>query len=388
MPFWLLNRVGGEYLLTILSVRSVTPLDNFISNGASSLPIIKTVFFMRKYFKRTLFIVGFSLFFLFFFGYFFTPLEIPFLTGQVGKTEPIKEIAWGVNFSQKHAELLGLDWKAVYSAILEELKVKNFKIAAQWDLIEPREGEYNFEDLDWQIREAEKRGAKILLVIGMKTPRWPECHIPDWAKGLNKKEQQKSILKLIEKIVLRYRDFQNIKYWQVENEPFFPFGECPWADKDFLKQEVDLVKSLDSLKGPVLISDSGEGSFWFNAAKFGDVVGTTMYKKVWFHQVGFYFRYPFPPTFYGRKAEIIKKLFNKKVICIELQAEPWCPTLLYDCSPKEQEKTMDLEQFQKNIEFAKKTGLDEFYLWGAEWWFWMKEKHDDSRIWDEAKKLF
>jgi len=33
---------------------------------------------------------------------------------------------------------------------------------------------------------------------------------------------------------------------------------------------------------------------------------------------------------------------------------------------EEQEKTMNLERFQKNIEFAKRTGLDTFYLWGAE----------------------
>ena len=49
---------------------------------------------------------------------------------------------------------------------------------------------------------------------------------------------------------------------------------------------------------------------------------------------------------------------------------------------------MDLERFQKNIKFAKKTGLDEFYLWGAEWWYWLKTKHDKPEIWEEAKKLF
>ena len=49
---------------------------------------------------------------------------------------------------------------------------------------------------------------------------------------------------------------------------------------------------------------------------------------------------------------------------------------------------MNLEQFKKNIEFAKKTGLKEFYLWGAEWWYWMKEKQNKPEIWNEAKKLF
>jgi hypothetical protein len=109
---------------------------------------------------------------------------------------------------------------------------------------------------------------------------------------------------------------------------------------------------------------------------------------VWFHQLEAYISYPFPPIFYARKAKIIEKLFNKEVINVELQAEPWGPKLLYDSPLSEQEKTMNLEQFRKNIEFAKQTGFKEFYLWGAEWWYWMKEKQEQPEIWQEAKKLF
>jgi len=148
------------------------------------------------------------------------------------------------------------------------------------------------------------------------------------------------------------------------------------------------VKSLDHLKRSVVVSDSGEGSFWIQAAQLGDVAGTTMYKKVWFRQIGIYIHYPFPPAFYWRKAQIIKNFFDKKVICIELQAEPWGPALLYDSPLEEQRKTMNLEQFRYNMEFARKTGLDEFYTWGAEWWYWMKEKQNQPEIWEEAKKLF
>jgi len=306
----------------------------------------------------------------------------------IGTPPVAKDISWGVNFSRKHTQLLGLDWKETYLALIDDLKVKNLKIATYWDFIEPDEGKYNFEDLDWQIKEAEKRGVGIMLVVGMKTPRWPECHIPDWAKELEKQQQQDKILKLVEQTVLKYKDSSAIKYWQVENEPFFPFGECPWVDKKFLKKEIELVKSLDSLKRPIVISDSGEGSLWITAASFGDVVGTTMYKRVWFRQIGLYIHYPFPPNFYWRKAQIIKKLFNKEVMVVELQAEPWGPKMLYDSPVEEQKKTMNLAQFKKNIEFAKKTGLREFYLWGGEWWYWMKVKQNDSSIWEEARKLW
>ena len=305
----------------------------------------------------------------------------------IGTAKQAEEISWGVNFSQKHAENLELNWKETYLALLDDLKVKNLKIAVHWDLIEPVKNEYYFEDLDWQIEQAEERGVKVFLVIGMKTPRWPECHIPKWAQDLSKEDQQESILNLIENIVLKYRESDSLWAWQVENEPLFPFGECPWVDKEFLKKEIDLVRYLDGKK-PIIFTDSGEGSFWFEAAKFGDIVGTTLYKKIWFHQFGFYVRYPFPSVFYHRKARIVEKLFNKKVICVELQAEPWCPSLLYSCSIEEQKKTMNLPQFRKNIEFAKNTGFGEFYLWGSEWWYWMKTKQNQPEIWQEAGKLF
>jgi len=330
---------------------------------------------MKKLFKKFLLVF---LFFLFCFA-------IYLLIGAPPKTE---KVTFGVNFSQKHSQNLGISWKENYLALLDDLNVKNFKLAVHWDLIEPQEDKFYFNDLDWQINEAKKRDAKILLVIGMKSGRWPECHIPDWAKNLEKEEQQKEILEMLENIVLRYQNSNIVEMWQVENEPFFPFGECPWVDKKFLKKEIELVKSLDNKKRKVLISDSGEGSFWINAAYFGDIIGTTMYEKVWFRQLGIYIRYPFPPIFYWRKAQIIKKLFDKEVICIEFQTEPWCPTLLYDCSLEEQKKTMNLEQFRKNIEFAKKTGFDKFYLWGAEWMYWMKEKQNKPEIWNEAKNLF
>ena len=305
----------------------------------------------------------------------------------VGWAPQPEKVVWGVNFSQRHAKDLGLNWRESYLAILDDLKTKNLKLAVDWDLIEPGKDEYYLTDLEWQVKEAEKRQASLILVIGIKTSRWPECHIPDWAKGLAKEEQQKQILEILNRLVLRYKNAPNLLSWQVENEALFSFGECPWIDQEFLEKEAVLVKQLDP-NHPVIISDSGEGSLWFKAAKIGDIVGITTYKKVWMSQFNFYFDYPIPPVFYYRKAQLVKTLFGKDVWSVELQSEPWCPVLLYDCPMIEQKKTMNLEKFQSNIKFVKQTGLDHFYLWGAEWMYWMRAKQGDSSIWDEAKKLF
>lgn len=298
-----------------------------------------------------------------------------------------KMITWGVVFSQMHAQKLGLDWKEAYLAMLDDLKVREIKIAVNWDMVEPGDGQYDFSDLDWQLDEAGKRDARVLLVIGMKTPRWPECHIPGWAKDIGKSNQQQEILDYLKEIVGRYRDRKEIAVWQVENEPLFPFGECPWTDFDFLKQEVALVKSLDPGR-PVLISDSGEGSLWIRAAQVGDVVGTTMYRVAWFREAKMYLNYPIPESFYWLKSRAIKAFFNKKVVCVELQAEPWCPNSLYNDGVDEQKKTMDAARFVKTLDFAQKTGFDTFYLWGAEWWYWMKARQNDPAIWNEARNLW
>lgn len=307
-----------------------------------------------------------------------------------GRAPEASHITWGATFSQMQAEHLGLDWKQTYSAILQDLGVKKIKLHTQWDWIEGKKGELYFADTDWQLKEAEKNNAKIIYVVGMKTGRWPECHLPTWASTLSKQEQQDGLLNYITAVVERYKHELSIEYWQVENEPLFRFGKCLWYDRDFLRKEITLVKSLDPTR-QIIISDSGELSLWIGAARMGDVVGVTMYRKVWTHiygDIGFYWNSIFPPMSYWRKAEIVQKFFGKKVIGVELQAEPWTVKPFFNVPLSEQEKSMDLNQFKANVQFAKKTGLDAFYFWGTEWWYWMKKKQQRPEIWNEAKKLF
>ena len=308
----------------------------------------------------------------------------------MSKKVSAQNITWGVAFSQMQAEALKLDWKKTYLAILEDLGAKHIKLHTQWDWVEGKKDDYFFNDIDWQVREAQKHGTSMIYVTGMKTGRWPECHMPSWTADLSKKEQQEEILEYITQVVQRYKKSKAIVAWQAENEPLFKFGKCPWYDKDFLKKEVELIKLLDPAR-PVIISDSGEQSVWLGAAKIGDIVGTTLYRKVWVHltdRFGFYFDFKIPAVSYGIRAKIIKQLFNKEVINVELQAEPWVSDVYINTPLEEQEKSMNLEQFKKNVEYAKATGLNKFYFWGAEWWYWMKTQQSKPEIWNEAKKLF
>lgn len=320
-------------------------------------------------------------------------LVIIFCYFFIGKVKTNKNITWGVDFSQMQAEALRLDWKKVYTALLDDLKVKDIKLHTQWDFIDGEKNKYFFDDVDWQISQAKKRGVKIIYVVGIKTGRWPECHIPKWAENLDEKKQQEEALTYLKEVINRYKDNDTISFWQVENEPFFKFGECPswyYKNSNFLKKEIEAVRSIDNKK-PIIVSDSGDLSFWLGAAKLGDVVGITMYRQIWINianKIGFPVNYFFTPMTYWRRIQIIDKLFGKKVICIELQTEPWLSKPFFGSSVEEQLESMDLEQFKKNINFASKTGIDKFYLWGAEWWYWMKTTQNRPEIWNEAKKLF
>ena len=303
------------------------------------------------------------------------------------------DILWGVDFSQSQAEFLGLDWKETYFAIIKDLGVKNIKLHTQWDLVEASKGNYNFDDIDWQIKQAEENNVKIIFVVGMKTGRWPECHEPKWVQDLSSEEQKAELLKYVTEIVSRYRYSRAIISWQAENEPLFGFGKCPnWYYKsdEFLKTEVELIKSLDFLK-PVIISDSGEQSNWEEAAQIGDIIGITMYRNAWTNVAdifGFNYYSFLNPSVYTKKATAIKEKFNKDVICIELQAEPWASKSLVEAPLEEQAKSMNIDMFKENIEFAKQTGLNKFYFWGVEWWYWMKTTQNQPEIWNEAQQLF
>jgi len=317
-----------------------------------------------------------------FLGYFF-----------IGESHIQKDITWGVDFSQSQAEYLKLNWKETYLATIGDLGVKNIKLHTNWSWVEGKENKYYFDDIDWQIKQAEQNNVKIVYVIGMKTGRWPECHVPNWAANLSEKEQQAELLQYVTAVVQRYKDSPAITYWQVENEPLFKFGVCPswyYNNDNFLKAEVALVRSLDSTR-KIIISDSGEQSSWFGAAKIGDIVGITMYRDVWAHitdTLGFNVSSFLNPVTYMRKANIIQKIFGKDVICIELQSEPWTSKSLMQTPLQDQLKSMNPQAFSDNIEFAKETGLDKFYLWGVEWWYWLKVNQNQPAIWNEAKQLF
>ncbi|MEK7603892.1 MAG: cellulase family glycosylhydrolase [Patescibacteria group bacterium] len=299
------------------------------------------------------------------------------------------EPAYGVSFSRFHADELGLDWKETYLALQNDLGVKNFRFSAHWPITEPQKDKYNFEELDFQMAEAKRNGATVILAVGRRLPGWPECHIPGWAMELSQEERNDELLELIARVVNRYKNYDNIIYWQVENEPFltgFSRSACGELDKEILQREIELVKKLDPR--PVLITDGGEFGDWFRAYSRGDVFGTSLYLYVWPGSVGFPFRYPITPAFFRIKHNIVRLLMDAKPsFIVELSTEPWLLQPIVETPIEVQLERMGMDKFNEMIDFSSKTGFNGYYLWGAEWWYWLKLS-GRSEHWERAKQLY
>lgn len=293
----------------------------------------------------------------------------------------------GVTFSPRYAAYMKLDWRKVYINILDDLKVRSLRIPTYWDILQPEPLKYEFAETDYMLQEADKRGARVILVLGERQPRWPECHIPAWAKSLKVEERREKLLQFIQKVVERYKNHPEVWAWQVENEPLLGnFGEgCDIPDKEFLKSEVGLVRRFSDK--PIIMTDSGELGWWVTSMQLSDIFGTTLYRQVYDNLFG-NVTYPLPPAFYSLKSNLIRIFASdsRNTIIVELQAEPWLADGTF-VSAEQQAKLFTTENFKNYINFAEKTGFDEVYLWGVEWWYFMKEK-GYPEYYNFAKTLF
>lgn len=336
---------------------------------------------MRKTTKRALKIIGTAIF------VFCVVFLIWFMSGE--GVEKSENITWGVTFFPYQAEDLGMDWTKVYLALLDDMKVSNLRLAVPWSMIEENKGKYDFSSIEWMLQEAEKRDTKVILAVGRKLFRWPECHDPSWISELSEYEVNEATLRLVYDVVDHFKGYKSVVAWQVENEPGFPFGECHFASpsKDLFKKEVALVKSIDSTR-PVLSTDSGELASWFGFSSYVDMLGVSLYRITENPTFGRFY-YPMRPGFYQKKTHLAMSINKnlKKIFLSELQLEPWSTINLSQMTLEEQFDSMSFNRVASSIDYASHTGFDEIYLWGVEWWYWLREVHGDSRFWDLGKSL-
>ncbi|MDZ4221265.1 MAG: hypothetical protein U1C18_00140, partial [Patescibacteria group bacterium] len=273
-------------------------------------------------------------------------------------------------------------------ALLDDMGVRRLRLAVPWNEAERTRGTYDFSDVRWMLDEAEKRGATVTLNVGRKLMRWPECHDPAWLPGTAYEELDGLVLGFLEATVREFRDHTAVVLWQVENEPTFAFGECygPAPSKELFEREAALVRSLDDR--PVATTDSGELGGWVSISRQVDRLGVSLY-RVTDNPLFGKFYYPIRPGFYQKRAALTQALNPElsDVFLSELQLEPWTLVPLVTTPLADQFKSMNYARTRTTVEFARRTGFSEIYLWGVEWWYWLKIEHRDERFWNLGKQL-
>lgn len=304
------------------------------------------------------------------------------------------EQVMGVSFIPEYASYLGVDPEETMDELLG-IGIRHFRLVSYWEAYEKTPGQYDFDQLDWQFQKAEDAGAKVTLSLGLRQPRWPECHMPDWARAQQPGQWQPALEQYVATVVNRYKDSPALDSYQLENEYFLKgFGICEEIPGSMSRErfvsEYKLVKGLDQ-EHKVIINRSNNALGWPVGQPQPDEFGISIYKRVWDAGVTKrYLEYPYPAWYYAFVAGWQKMVTGRDMIVHELQAEAWSPNgkSLTEISLDEQNKSLNADRFKARFEYGRSTGMRELYLWGAEYWYARKVVLNDPSLWDVATQEF
>lgn len=294
----------------------------------------------------------------------------------------------GVTFSSEYANFLGVDPKTTFKALRDDMGIRRFRLVTFWNMVEPEANRYDFSDIDWQLKMIEEVNGTASVAIGLRQPRWPECHTASWAKDLPPSERNQQVLDYIEATVRHVKNHKAVISYQLENEYFLGvFGDCPPSSRQQLIQEFELVQQTDPDR-PILLSLANNYFGVPIGQPRADQFAVSVYKRVFDYTVTHrYFEYPFTPTYYAYRAGLTEIFTGKSSMLHELQVEPWIPPGwdIKTATTAEQYKSMDPKRAASRIQFGIDTGFRDIDMWGAEWWYYQKEVRHNPDIWNAVK---
>lgn len=290
---------------------------------------------------------------------------------------------WGASLSIKQCRNFELDPIIVLREAYDELGLRRFRLMSYWDEHEKQAGQYDFSGLDKLVDLCEKLGVTVTMCLGVRQPRWPESHWPEWTQKLTPQARNKALREYIRATVKRYKKYTCIVSWQLENEALLrSFGQAGDFDRKRLRSEFALVKALDHR--PVIMSTSTSWGVPFRRPT-PDIVGFSYYNIVF--DKGAYRRSVYQPWIFRLRASIIRLFKRRSSFIHELQAEPWGPKNIWEMTDRQQFESMSPTIMKKSLALARNTRLTPIDLWGLEWWYWRKTKRDDSRHWNSIKAM-
>jgi hypothetical protein len=296
----------------------------------------------------------------------------------------------GVSFVPDYAQSLGVNPQHTMDALIG-IGVKQFRLVSYWSDMEPTPGHYDFSQLDWEFQKAEAAHAKIILTVGLRQPRWPECHMPAWAASEPVSVWQPQLESFMQAVVQRYKNSPALESYQLENEYFLQgFGTCTNFSRSRLVSEYNLVKKTDP-SHPIIVGRSDNDIGIPIKQPQPDEFSVSVYQRVWDANLTHrYLEYPWPAWYYGFLAGLQKIVDHKSMMIAELQAEAWAPhgQTIPNTSLAEQNKSINAQRLQNTFQFGKATGMKSIDMWGAEYWYYRDVKLHDPSLWNVARQEF
>ncbi|UBF27517.1 beta-galactosidase [Kovacikia minuta CCNUW1] len=320
-------------------------------------------------------------------------------------SDPAHPITWimrpaylGTTFSQLQCRYIGLDYRDTFNQVCS-LGFDRIRLCSYWNEIESIENQFDFSALDWLLEESDRRGIEVVLTVGMKAPRWPEFHFPDWLSARydtsgNPKPVDRNpaiadlTLHFIDRVMTHTRNAPNLKYWQIENEPFthLDITAGRFLSYEFVRREVELARSLALPGQKILLTNAltlpaaqfieDEHAFRESVA-LADAVGINVYSKVPAGNTPFYVQ-PLGP--YWKKLRTWQQTLSKngkEGWIAESQAEPWEPNELV-AMKKNEYPSSSPKQAETLVTSLTDIGYGTVMLWGCEYWYWQKQNGRDS----------
>lgn len=328
---------------------------------------------------------------------------------------PIKNVPkgqdplYGFSYSFEQARWYGYDGRAEFAKLLDEVKFDWVRLPFFWEEMTDGAGNLKVDDLDFAVTEAQKRNVKVIIALGVKTPFYPEFHLPfaqatrlSFGENINSGSAMYADLLAIDgKVVSHFSKFDNVAYWQVENEPFLPNVNKFRVDKSLIAAEVKVVRGNDPKKRHVIISSDGPTVFnnrWqdlFSILAPGDVFGSNAYFKTQGTYLADFskFKINWPKGFYWpvQSWYLLSPSFEKTIEfsrqkevdfwILEMQAEPYIRSLTDAGKDK---FSFMAEDIVKADNFLKSRRIESVGFWGANFWIYREKIGDNS--WIDAVK--
>ncbi len=261
---------------------------------------------------------------------------------------------FGTTLSHLHLSYLKIDFQLALENLLE-LDLQIIRLGVYWNQYDPK-------TLSSIISFLEKHNKKIVLVVGEKSPRWPEFYT----------RPEGDILSFTSSCVQFFKKHQSIIAWQVENEPLDPSGPShKIISKTLLQNQIDLVKSLDTR--PIIFTLWGNTlssrKILHHLPNSINIIGLDLYPKV---PISSYLSITSGPKDSPESIKKIMQTTNKTFWITELQAESWAPFQL---------SSIDI---LSNIKYAQILDPQVCLLWGFEYWLG-KKLSGDTTLWNSVK---